>query len=202
MKILAITTIPSGVNQKKNGLRFLDATFCDNENVLEQYTSGVITLPADLVSDFDVNEDNEDSISYYDAAKNFMEFLDEIDAEYEDIVVVLNDDNGWLNTFLTSNGFRSIELNPSGNYRKIINYESWIVGMELDNPENVLKTEFEQSEELAETFLNKNEERKNYQKKIHSLITRDQEWDNYYAQFRECLLTAFILGAFVGCVFF
>lgn len=198
MKVLAITSIPSGVSLKKNGLRFLEAILIDGEGaVQDQYQSGFINLPVGLVNDLD--DASEAEVSYSDAAANFNDFLAEIDRENDrEVVIVLNGDRAWVDAFLSYNGFNPLALGED-HIRNIIDYRSWISGVQLLDPAQTGDKEFETSLELAEAFLNANRNRYAYKRSIVDLTLRRQnEDDDASRNIRGLMSVALFIGIFIG----
>ena len=194
MKVLAITSIPSGVSLKKNGLRFLEAVLVDGEGaVQDQYQSGFINLPVGLVNDLD--DASEAEVSYSDAAANFNDFLAEMD---RDVVIVLNGDRAWVDAFLSYNGFNSLALGED-HIRNIIDYRSWISGAQLLDPAQTRDEEFETSLDLANAFLNADQNRRTYKRSIFDLVSANSRNSaTNVGNIRTLMSAVLIIGIFIG----
>lgn len=216
MKVLAITTVPAGLDLRKSGLRYLDATLLDTDTneVLDQYNSGYMNLPPDLEDQVDTvvavasdagSDDEEPEIEYSEAASKFGTWLQEISTEFEAgndecITIVLDRDNGWINSFLTYNGLDHIELGP--NYiRQVIDYSSWTKGIELVNPYFHFTEQFEDSLLLARAFAAYDKKRVSNHRKIDRLVQENAETVNYENSFRSCMGMIFCIGVLFGNLF-
>lgn len=198
MKFIAITTQPTEIDEKQKGIRILDATFCCDNEIIDSFESGPLLLP----NETNIYEDT-DYKTYKDAAKEFMEFLNDIDVEYDDVLIILDNDNGRLNSFLETNGFRSIEQTIEGSNRYIIDYTSWCAGTNLCLPN--APSGIKSSHELANEFLTSNQQAKLNLEKIQKLINDNKQhqeklrlYKHTYNSIIENCVMAFMFGIFCG----
>lgn len=209
MKVLAITTIPSGLDLQKNGVRYIDATLIDSETgeILDEYNSGILRLPLGIIDEIPLEDHPDDQleglVEYREAAERFQEFMSEITLEYESdpspetrITVVLDQDAGWINLWLSYNGLEHIELTTHGK-RIVIDYYSWLSGIELWDISRIVPEKFDNSLELARAFVNNNKKRLENKQTIHHLVEERNKFQDCTAHLR------YLFGAFFmfGCVF-
>lgn len=210
MKVLAITTIPSGLDLQKNGVRYIDATLIDSETgeILDEYQSGILRLPPNIVDDIPLEDRPDDLlerlVEYSDAAERFQEFMSEISLEYESdpspetrITIVLDQDAGWLNSWLSYNGLEHIELTTHGK-RIVIDYYSWLSGIELWDISRIVPEKFDNSLELARVFVNNNKKRLENKQRIHILVEERSKFQDYTAHLRYLLGAFFMFGCVAG----
>jgi len=207
MKVLAITTIPSGLDLQKNGIRYIDATLIDSDTgeVLDEFSSGILRLPAGYEDDIPL-DDTEDVqlVDYSEAAANFREFMNEIALEFEAepntenrLTVVLDQDAGWVNAWLAYNGLEHIELTVHDK-RFVVDYYSWLAGLELQDISRLSADKFDNSLDLARAFVDNNQKRLENKRKIQNLVNEHRDNYDYTEHLRSLLGAVFVFGCIMG----
>jgi len=192
MKVLAITAIPSGVDLNKNCLLSIDATFFV-DGVIENTYSSMLTPPFGRKVDIDVDLEDTITYDYAQIANDFHLWLTGLGGPF---IIILNQDHGWINKFLSDNDLPHIEYLEES--QKIIDFSTWVQGIELaDITETPGRYEFEDSLQLGESFLHYNEKRVEYKEKITGLIDENISLSNL----RPFIGIAFIMGLLFGGVF-